>query len=108
MRSLIDSSLEQEFLDFLYAGGFRLPDAAQTRPAPDVYVQPDFYYERQGAAGVCVFVDGPDHDQPERASDDRAKREALEDRGILVIAVRSGEFLQVVSVHADVFGAPGG
>ena len=104
LRSLADSSLEREFLDFLHEGGFRLPDAAQTRPAPDVYVQPDFIYERSGVPGICVFVDGPDHDTPEQATNDRMQREALEDRGFLVIAVRPGRFDETVAANPTLFG----
>ena len=48
-------------LEFLYEGGYRLPNTAQSQPCADVAAQPDFYYERDGVPGACVFVDGSDH-----------------------------------------------
>ena len=39
----------------------RLPDHAQHTPAEAIPVQPDFYYERNGIPGVCVFLDGQHH-----------------------------------------------
>ncbi len=90
LRERVDpaSSLEREFLDHLSAHMLRLPDRAQYRPDPEVAVQPDFYYERDGLRGVCVFVDGPTHDQPAQAARDREVREALTDRGYRVLVVR--------------------
>ena len=40
------SSFERAFLDHLYERKLRLPDFAQYTPVPDVFVQPDFYYQR--------------------------------------------------------------
>lgn len=54
----------------MQAHHLRLPDAAQTRPTPEVAVQPDFYYQRAGLPGVCVFIDGlPRHSLHKRHSD---------------------------------------
>jgi hypothetical protein len=53
-----------------------------------VPVQVDFFYERAGCPGVCVFIDGPAHDRPEGAARDQALRDELEDRGYLVRVVR--------------------
>ncbi len=41
-------------IDYLYNHGLRLPDAAQKR-VPDLYVQPDFYYETR----IGYFVMAP-------------------------------------------------
>jgi len=98
------STLERAFLTFLYEHGLRLPDLAQNRPSPDVAVQPDFYYERNGLPGVCVFVDGAAHDTTEQAARDHELRDALEDRGFRVIALRGGEFEEQVERHPDIFG----
>ena len=102
LRAVVDpaSVLEGQFLAFLYESGFRLPDRAQYRPVEDLYVQPDFYYEQQRA---CVFVDGAVHDQPSVGADDRAKREALEDRGYRVITV-GPDFGGAVRTRSDIFG----
>lgn len=104
LLDLADSTLERDFLVFLHDNGLTLPDAAQVRPAADVAVQPDFYYEPNGHAAACVFVDGPAHENPETARHDRQVREALEDRGYLVAEVQPGNFAGAVHDHAAVFG----
>jgi ATP-dependent helicase YprA (DUF1998 family) len=102
------SSLERDFLDHLYRHRLRLPDLAQSRPEADVAAQPDFHYAREGRAGVCVFVDGPSHDDAQRARRDREAREELEDRGYKVVTIRYDRPLAgQVATHPDVFGAPG-
>jgi hypothetical protein len=97
------SRLERDFLIYLHDSRLRLPDAAQVRPHPDVAVQPDFYYERDGLPGVCIFVDGAVHEAAGQAERDRALREALEDRGFRVIVVRGGEFEEQVARYEEVF-----
>lgn len=82
------SDLEREFLDYLHDQRLRLPDHAQYSPEVDLFSQPDFFYERNGLRGVCVFADGPAHDQPERAERDRQVREALADKGYRVVVLR--------------------
>lgn len=67
-----NSSTERKFLDYLYANGLRLPDAAQKRVA-GLFVQPDFYYESR----IWVFCDGTPHDQPAVKEDDEIKRQAI-------------------------------
>ena len=106
LQSIIDSnsSLEREFLRFLYDNGAQLPDKAQNRPTPEVHVQPDFYYDRENRPGVCVFVDGPHHDRPEQQSTDSRVRTQLQDRGFRVIAIRHDRpFTEQVQEHPDVF-----
>ena len=107
LRSIADprSGLEIRFLEFLYEGGYRLPDTAQNRPDSEVPAQPDFYFERKAVPGVCIFVDGSDHDDQGRKERDAAARGALEDRGYRVIQIRFDQPLeQQVSAHPDVFG----
>jgi hypothetical protein len=82
------SSFEREFLEYLYRNGHRLPDFAQYQRTPDVHVQTDFYYARQGVPGVCVFIDGPHHDSPTQAADDQAVRGDLGNLGFRVIEIR--------------------
>ena len=103
LRSTADpaSSLEREFLDFLYEQELRLPDQAQYRPSDEVHVQPDFYYE---ATHTCVFIDGAVHDQPSVQEADRMAREALANRGFGVVEVRP-PFETAVAQRPDVFGA---
>jgi len=100
-----NSSLEAEFLSLLYRTRRRLPDRAQYRPHPEVYAEADFYYEREGLPGVCVFCDGPDHDQPERKARDEAERAKLQDLGYRVIVIQYDQALDgQINEHVDVFG----
>jgi very-short-patch-repair endonuclease len=69
-----------------------------------VFVQPDFYYRRGSGPGVCVFIDGPHHDDTSRRDEDRRGREALEDRGYRVIAIKADQDLsEQVCRYGDVF-----
>ncbi|MBM4287361.1 MAG: DEAD/DEAH box helicase [Deltaproteobacteria bacterium] len=99
------SSLEREFLDYLYIQKLRLPDFAQFRPDQDVHTQPDFYYKRDRIPGVCIFVDGPPHDNPHQAQQDKQVREALQEKGYRVVVIRHDQpFNDQVSGHTDIFG----
>jgi hypothetical protein len=99
------SSLEQEFLDYLYGQKLRLPDFAQYRPESDVAVQPDFYYQRDRIPGVCIFIDGPAHDNPRQSEQDQRQRETLKERGFRVITIRYDRPLNdQIGDHPDVFG----
>jgi hypothetical protein len=98
------SSFERSFLDYLYKQQLRLPDWAQFTPDRDVFVQPDFYYQRSAAPGICVFIDGPRHADTWRADEDRREREALEDRGYRVIAINADSSLaEQIGLYPDVF-----
>ena len=99
-----NSSLEKEFLNIVKANGIRLPDSAQNRPTSMVFVQPDFFYERENRHGVCVFIDGPDHDTPERQNSDEITRHELQDLGFRVITITHHRpILQQLYEHPDVF-----
>jgi very-short-patch-repair endonuclease len=104
---LIDpsSSFERSFLDYLYSKGLHLPHHAQHTPAKGIAVQPDFYYERDGIPGVCIFIDGPHHDEPMQVQHDLNVREALKDQGFRVIAIRASRpIAEQVSENLDIFG----
>ncbi|HXR35872.1 MAG TPA: helicase-related protein, partial [Candidatus Binataceae bacterium] len=90
LRERVDpaSSFERAVLDYLYKEGHRLPDLTQHRPTEQVMVQTDFYYDRGAVPGVCVFVDGPHHDDPDQARHDKEVRGELEHLGFRVIAIR--------------------
>jgi hypothetical protein len=106
LLALIDpvSSFERDFLEYLYKNELRLPDHAQHTPADGIPVQPDFYYERDGIPGVCIFIDGWQHEEPAQAERDRTVREALKDQGFRVVAIRAGRTIaEQVSEHTDVF-----
>jgi hypothetical protein len=84
------SPLEKEFLDYLHTSKLRLPDFARYCPESEIAVQSDFYYQRDKIPGVCVFINGPVHDNPEQAKHDKEVREALQDKRYRVIAIRHG------------------
>jgi superfamily II DNA/RNA helicase len=101
-----NSSLEHDFLKLLYETDRRLPDRAQYRPEQEAYAEPDFYYERDGLPGVCVFCDGPAHDQPVRKESDQRERGKLGDLGYRIVTIRYDSGLQdQIAGYEDVFGA---
>jgi len=99
------SSFEREFLDYLYKNGFRLPDYAQYQPTPEVHVQADFYYERQGVPGVCVFIDGPHHDAAAQVAHDQTVRPELANLGFRIVAIgHARDLSSQIANSPDVFG----
>ena len=105
LMGLADSSLESEFLMALNGEGFNLPNNAQFRPTEQVAVQPDFYYDREGLPGICIFVDGPTHDNPQAKARDNEIRGSLEDLGFGVIVIRYDESIsEQIKNRPDVFG----
>jgi hypothetical protein len=82
------SSFERAVLEALRSGGYARPDAAQHCPVEGLAVQVDLYYRRDPAPGVCVFVDGPAHDDPRRSQRDEQTRRSLAERGFRVVAIR--------------------
>jgi len=102
LKKLTQSSLEDEFVDWLYAQGHRLPDAAQ-KLFENPWARPDFHYE---AARACVYVDGSPHDDPAIREKDRADRRVLERRhGVQVISVSyPSNWPEEVAAWPDVFG----
>jgi len=99
------NSGEAEVVQALYDGRYTLPDRAQYRPVPNVYAEADFYYERSGRPGVCVFLDGPQHDEPTRRIRDAEGRELLADFGYRIIVLRYDQpwFIQFKQ-YPEVFG----
>jgi hypothetical protein len=99
------STLERGFLDLLHDQRRILPDQAQYCPAPGLSAQVDFFYEGDGVPGICVFVDGPDHDDEGRADRDADLRNELFERGYRIIAISYREPLEPqIEAHADCFG----
>ena len=99
------SPLEPRLLAHLYENGYRLPDESQFRPVEDVYSQPDFYYRRGTAPGVCIFVDGSQHFGDAQALRDTKARTKLESRGYTVVAIRFDRVLdEQLLAYTDIFG----
>ena len=100
--AVLESSLEEMFIKRLYDSGCKLPDMAQYRPTEEVFAQADFYYEK---GRVCVFVDGPHHDNAEQTKNDMGVREDLEDLGYKVLVIRHDSDLdEQIGEHPEVFG----
>lgn len=95
LRRALDpaSSFERQVLEAIASAELPLPHAAQYRPTADVPAQVDFYWKRDPAPGVCLFVDGPSHIEPTRGDRDRADRRLLEQRGYVVFTITSGDDL---------------
>jgi len=100
-----NSTLESRFLETLFTSRRRLPDRTQFRPESEVYVEADFFYERDGLKGTAVFIDGPHHDDATQRANDERERRKLEDRGYRVVVIRYDASLEEqVKAHGDVFG----
>ena len=94
-----NSKLEEQFLNYLYENGLRLPDEAQ-KYIEELYAQPDFFYENN----ICIFIDGSPHDKPEVQYKDEDIRKALHEEGYQVLIYNYREDLnQFVSKRKDIF-----
>jgi very-short-patch-repair endonuclease len=102
LRALCESHLEREWLDFLEEQNLRLPDAAQ-KLIEACHTRVDFFY---GSHGVAVFVDGPDHEQPDVAGHDAEVADCLGDRGYTVIrfGYRRDSWMELVADHKYALG----
>jgi very-short-patch-repair endonuclease len=104
LKNLCDSDLEKEWLDLLDRHGLNLPDKAQTL-FEGCRTRVDFLYT---AHSTAIFIDGPAHDAPETAAEDRKKRKCLEDLGYITIGFRydrRSEWLDLCCQHPSVFGS---
>jgi very-short-patch-repair endonuclease len=102
LKSLCDSKLEKQFLDFLDQNNLRLPERAQ-----HLYEQfgtrPDFSYTGENPA--FIYVDGPPHDFPDRQTRDAAQTATLRAEGITVIRFHHAtDWESIVTKYPSVFG----
>lgn len=108
-RTDLNSPAELTFLETLYKGGYRLPDGSQSHPCADVAVQPDFYYEKETQLGVCVFIDGSQHDEPAQMAHDKEVNEQLGNKGFRVIRIRADKDMETqIRENQDIFGQGSG
>jgi very-short-patch-repair endonuclease len=101
LKTLCDSDLEREWLDFVDGRNLRLPDAAQ-HAIPACHTMADFFYSDSYTA---VFIDGPVHDHADIAGKDKKIDECLWDEGIAVIRVRyDDDWFVICDQHRNIFG----
>ena len=100
-----NSNLEGQLLKLLYQTGRRMPERAQYRPEKEIYAEADFYYDRDGLPGICVFCDGPDHDQLNRKESDERERGRLADLGYRILTIRYDSPIEdQIAASRDIFG----
>jgi ATP-dependent helicase YprA (DUF1998 family)/very-short-patch-repair endonuclease len=81
LKALCQSQLERDWLDMLEQHNLRLPDVAQPM-IEACHTRPDFLYSD---LHVAIYIDGPDHDQPDVAAHDAEVSNALVDQGYTVV-----------------------
>jgi ATP-dependent helicase YprA (DUF1998 family)/very-short-patch-repair endonuclease len=98
-----DSDLEREWLRTIDGNDLALPTHAQ-RFMEACKTRPDFLYLEDHAA---VYVDGPDHDYPDRQQRDIAQTEAMEDAGYTVLRFGyQDDWMSVIAKFPYIFGKP--
>ncbi len=102
LQALCESSLERAWLAFLEERNLRLPDEAQVVVAA-CHTRPDFLYT---ATRVAVYIDGPDHDQPDVQAKDVQITDCLMDAGYTVLrfGYRKETWAGICEQHKYVFG----
>jgi ATP-dependent helicase YprA (DUF1998 family) len=101
LLNLCDSDLERDWIAFLEANGYRLPDDGQIL-FEDCNTRPDFVYRD---SYTVVYVDGSHHDYPNRQARDAQQADCMEDEGYTVI--RFGyrdDWQEIVARYPHVFG----
>ncbi len=104
LQVLCESDLERAWLAFLEEHNLRLPDAAQVI-VDACQTRPDFLYTE---ARVAIYIDGPDHDQPDVKTRDVQITDCLMDAGYTVIrfSYRQETWTGICTQHGYVFGNP--
>ena len=102
LERISGSSLEQAWLEYVKAHGYRMPDRGQESIAR-CNTKADFFYEDWKAA---VFIDGPHHDSPRQAEADADITRCLEGAGYYVVRFPKdvSSWAEVFAAHAALFG----
>jgi very-short-patch-repair endonuclease len=99
-----DSELEKRFLQYLRENDLVLPDRGQVL-IEAARTRPDFMFTDPA---VAIYVDGPDHEYPDRQARDANQSTALRDMGYTVIRFRHyDDWAQIVDTYRWVFGKAG-
>lgn len=96
-----NASTEKRLVDFLYQGGYALPDKAQVNLA-ECYVSADFVYNT-AAGSTILFCDGNVHDRADVQAEDRRKRACARDHYDVIIWHHSEDLEQLVARRKDIF-----
>ncbi len=96
------SSLEQAWLDYVNAHGYRKPDRGQHTIAAAGCCA-DFFYDD---LNLAVFVDGPHHDTEAQRAKDAAIDRRLDELGVLVVRFPNNRssWPDIFERNADLFG----
>jgi very-short-patch-repair endonuclease len=98
-----DTRLEGDFVTWLKAKGYRLPDEAQTT-ITEALARPDYIY-RLPSANVAVFVDGPVHEHAAVADRDAEAEDRLLDKGWDVVRFpRNSDWATIAAKYRSYFG----
>jgi hypothetical protein len=81
LKTMTDSGLEGEWLDYLNTRGYRLPDQSQVL-FEECETRPDFVYSEQH---TVIYVDGAPHQFQHRRDRDAQLTDCMEDFGYTVI-----------------------
>lgn len=97
------SELERRWLWACHERGLPLPDQAQyTLEVGPTFTRFDFFYDR----GLGIYVDGPPHQDPERAQKDQEIREALTLMGVPFLVFAEGQWDQAFAeLEAQLLGS---
>jgi len=101
LKHIADSDLEREWIDYLDACGYRLPDRSQVL-IEDCQTRPDFLYSTNY---VAIYIDGNPHLYAERRARDRQQTTCMENFGYTVIRFGvENDWDAVLSRHPSIFG----
>jgi len=103
LQRIAGSSLEQAWLDYVQANGYRTPDSGQ-HTIERCHTTADFYYADWKAV---IFIDGPHHEGPNQSDKDKTINACLEAAGYYVIRFSKDivSWNGVFQEHKDLFGA---
>ncbi len=103
MMNVCTSSLERDWLEFLKAQNYHLPDRAQ--PYLPIYAtRPDFAYSD---SQTLIYIDGPVHQQEVRESNDAEVDQRLRDAGYTIVRFPPDQsaWVDIAREYAWVFGS---
>ncbi|ARL49461.1 helicase superfamily protein [Burkholderia pseudomallei] len=102
LQRISGSSLEQAWLEYVQAHGYRMPDRGQESIAR-CNTMADFFYEDWKGA---VFIDGPHHETPKQMEADAAINRCLDGAGYYVVRFPKDttSWPEIFAAHADLFG----